>query len=408
MILSSDNISNKLLNIINSTPIFDLHTHLFPPKHEGYFLLGFKSLLNYHYLIAELLTATNIDASVFYSYNDEKKASLIWNELFEKRTPVSEACAGVLSILKELNIEINNKSFLSICDEYDRKIQSDKNILDLSNVSSLVMTNNPFDLYEWSLFNTNNWDKKIYLASLRLDDLILDYEEALKKAKDQTSNQENTIVTYLEKCFSQSNPVYAAISLNLETFDTIFEDSFWKDILVWLENKNLPLSLMLGVKRAVNKDFGLAGDGIGDINLKELSNLCNSFPKNKFLVTCLSLNDQHELTVLARKHPNLRIFVFWWFMNQPTIIKQILKMRIDMLGFSFIPQHSDARVSDQLIYKWNHFKKILHPILLEYYQELLDKNFPISENILQRDIDNLLSGNAKKYLGITQQTLKDY
>ena len=400
MILSSDNISNKLLNIINSAPIFDLHTHLFPPKHDGYFLLGFKNLLNYHYLIAELLTATNIDASTFYSYNDEKKASLIWNELFEKRTPVSEACAGVLSILKELNIDINNKNFLSICDEYDNKIQSDKNILDLSKVSSLVMTNNPFDLDEWSLFNTNNWDKKIYLASLRLDDLILDNEETIKKAKDQTSNQENTIVAYLEKCYFQSNPVYAAISLNLETFHKIFDDPLWKDILVWLENKNLPLSLMLGVKRAVNKDFGLAGDGIGDINLKELSNLCNLFPKNKFLVTCLSLNDQHELTVLARKHPNLKIFGFWWFMNQPTIIKQILKMRIDMLGFSFIPQHSDARVSDQLIYKWSHFKKILHPILLEYYQDLLDKNFPISENILQRDIDNLLSLNAKKYLGI--------
>ena len=400
MILSSDNISNKLLNIINSTPIFDLHTHLFPPNHEGYFLLGFKNLLNYHYLIAELLTATNIDASTFYSYNDEKKASIIWNELFEKRTPVSEACAGVLSILKELNIEINNKSFLSICDEYDKKIQSDKNIFELSNVSSLVMTNNPFDLDEWSLFNTNDWDKKIYLSSLRLDDLILEYEETLKKAKDQISNQDNIIVTYLEKCYSQSNPVYAAVSLNLETFHKIFQDSLWKDILVWLENKNLPLSLMLGVKRAVNKDFGLAGDGIGDINLKELSNLCNLFPKNKFLVTCLSLNDQHELTVLARKHPNLKIFGFWWFMNQPTIIKQILKMRIDMLGFSFIPQHSDARVSDQLIYKWSPFKKILHPILLEYYQDLLDKNFPISENILQRDIDNLLSLNAKKYLGI--------
>ena len=400
MILSSDNISSKLLNIINSAPIFDLHTHLFPPKHEGYFLLGFKNLLNYHYLIAELLTATNIDASTFYSYNDEKKASIIWSELFEKRTPVSEACAGVLSILKELNIEINNKSFLSICDEYDKKIQSDKNIFELSNVSSLVMTNNPFDLDEWSLFNTNDWDKKIYLSSLRLDDLILEYEETLKKAKDQISNQDNIIVTYLEKCYSQSNPVYAAVSLNLETFHKIFQDSLWKDILVWLENKNLPLSLMLGVKRAVNKDFGLAGDGIGDINLKELSNLCNMFPKNKFLVTCLSLNDQHELTVLARKHPNLKIFGFWWFMNQPTIIKQILKMRIDMLGFSFIPQHSDARVSDQLIYKWSHFKKILHPILLEYYQDLLDKNFSISENILQRDIDNLLSLNAKKYLGI--------
>ena len=402
MNLSSDNISDKLLNIINNTPIFDLHTHLFPPQHEGYFLLGFKNLLNYHYLIAELLTATNINASTFYSYNDEKKASLIWNELFEKRTPVSEACSGVLSILKELKIELNKKSFLSICDEYDNKIQSDKKIFDLSNVSSLVMTNNPFDLDEWSLFNNSDWDKKIYLASLRLDDLILNYEETFKKAKDQTSNQvKNTIIAYLEKCYFQSNPVYAAVSLNLATFNTILDDSMWRDILIWLENKNLPLSLMLGVRRAVNKDFGLAGDGIGDINLKELSTLCTSFPRNKFLVTCLSLNDQHELTVLARKHPNLRIFGFWWFMNQPTIIKQILKMRIDMLGFSFIPQHSDARVSDQLIYKWNHFKKILHPILLEYYQDLLDKNFPISENILQRDINNLLSGNAKNYLGIT-------
>ena len=402
MNLSSDNISDKLLNIINNTPIFDLHTHLFPPQHEGYFLLGFKNLLNYHYLIAELLTATNINASTFYSYNDEKKASLIWNELFEKRTPVSEACSGVLSILKELKIELNKKSFLSICDEYDNKIQSDKKIFDLSNVSSLVMTNNPFDLDEWSLFNNSDWDKKIYLASLRLDDLILNYEETFKKAKDQTSNQEkSTIIAYLEKCYFQSNPVYAAVSLNLATFNKILDDSMWRDILVWLENKNLPLSLMLGVRRAVNKDFGLAGDGIGDINLKELSTLCISFPRNKFLVTCLSLNDQHELTVLARKHPNLRIFGFWWFMNQPTIIKQILKMRIDMLGFSFIPQHSDARVSDQLIYKWNHFKKILHPILLEYYQDLLDKNFPISENILQRDINNLLSGNAKNYLGIT-------
>ncbi len=402
MILSNDNLSNKLSNIIDSTTIFDMHTHLFPPSHKNFFLSGFKNLLNYHYLIAELLTATNIDASTFYSYNFEKKASLIWNELFEKRTPVSEACSGVLSILKELNIEINNKNFLSISDEYDNKIQSDKNILNYSNVSSLVMTNNPFDLDEWSLFKSTDWDKKIYLASLRLDDLILDYEEAYNKAKNQTSKQEqDTIVAYLEKCYQQSRPVYAAVSLNLANFKTIVDGSMWRNILAWLESKKLPLSLMLGVKRSVNKDFGLAGDGIGDINLKELSKLCNSFPKNKFLVTCLSLNDQHELTVLSRKHPNLRIFGFWWFMNQPTIIKQVLKMRIDMLGFSFIPQHSDARVTDQLIYKWSHFKKILYPILLEYYQNLLYKNFPLSEEILQRDINKLLFGNAKNFLGVS-------
>ncbi len=401
MILSSDDLSDNLFKVINETNIFDIHTHIFPPNHQNYFLIGFKNLLNYHYLIAELLTATDIDASKFYSYNDEKRASLIWNELFEKRTPVSEACAGVLTILNELKIEINNKNFESICNEYDKKINSDKNIFALSNVSSVVMTNNPFDIDEWSLFINDDWDKKKYLASLRLDDLILNYEESLKKAKDQTEmNEKDSIIAYLEKCYSQSNPVYAAVSLNLATFKNLLNDSLWKNILDWLQIKKLPLSLMLGVKKAVNKNFGLAGDGIGNINLKELSNLCNLFPKNKFLVTCLSLDDQHELTVLARKHPNLRIFGFWWFMNQPTLIKQILKMRIDMLGFSFIPQHSDARVSDQLIYKWRHFKKILHPILLEYYQDLINKNFPITEIILQRDINNLFSSNAKNFLGI--------
>ena len=129
--------------------------------------------------------------------------------------------------------------------------------------------------------------------------------------------------------------------------------------------------------------------------MKEFRKQINA--ENKFLVTCLSLNDQHELTVLARKHPNLKIFGFWWFMNQPSIIKIVLKMRIDMLGLSFIPQHSDARVTDQLIYKWSHFKNILHEILYEYYEDLLNKNFDLSKFIIERDINNLLNQNAKSF-----------
>jgi hypothetical protein len=77
-------------------------------------------------------------------------------------------------------------------------------------------------------------------------------------------------------------------------------------------------------------------------------------------------------------------------MNQPSIIKIVLKMRIDMLGLSFIPQHSDARVTDQLIYKWSHFKNILHEILYEYYEDL-------SKKIIERDINNLLNQNAKSF-----------
>ena len=86
------------------------------------FIQGFSEFLQVS-SAAHLLIASNIDSSTFYSYNDDQKASLVRSELFVKRTPVSEACAGVLTILKQLNIEINNKSFALVCDEYDQKIQ---------------------------------------------------------------------------------------------------------------------------------------------------------------------------------------------------------------------------------------------------------------------------------------------
>ena len=68
-----------------------------------------------------------------------------------------------------------------------------------------------------------------------------------------------------------------------------------------------------------------------------------------------------------------------------------------MLGLSFIPQHSDARVTDQLIYKWSHFKNILNEILYEYYKDLSKKNFELSKFIIERDINNLLNQNAKSF-----------
>ena len=58
---------------------------------------------------------------------------------------------------------------------------------------------------------------------------------------------------------------------------------------------------------------------------------------------------------ISKKTSELKIFGFWWFMNQPSLIKLILNLRIELLGLNFIPQHSDARVTDQLIYKWKSF-----------------------------------------------------
>jgi len=152
-------ISNLIKKYIDKTEIFDMHTHLFPPEHKSFYLIGLKNVLNYHYLIAELLTSTDVKVKDFNLLSENEKASLIWSELFQKRTPISEACQGVLSILKKFSITIANKDYYTIDKELKDKRYTDQDIFNQSNVKSVVMTNNPFDKEEWSLFDKNNWDR---------------------------------------------------------------------------------------------------------------------------------------------------------------------------------------------------------------------------------------------------------
>ena len=53
--------------------------------------------------------------------------------------------------------------------------------------------------------------------------------------------------------------------------------------------------------------------------------LCARFPRNKFFITMLSRENQHELCVAARKFGNLMVFGCWWFLNNPSIVSEITR-----------------------------------------------------------------------------------
>src|SRR5437879_2541528 len=124
-----------------------------------------------------------------------------------------------------------------------------------------------------------------------------------------------------------------------------------KAVLPHCREFGLPFALMLGVKRAVNPALRLAGDGVGLADLQALQNLCAGFPDNKFLVTALPRENQHELCVLARKFRNLHVFGCWWFTNVPHVVEEMTRIRLELVGLSLTPQHSDSRVLYHLGYK---------------------------------------------------------
>jgi hypothetical protein len=194
-------------------------------------------------------------------------------------------------------------------------------------------------------------------------------------------------------------PVYVAISLP-ETW--VFADAtlIREAVLPTCRAHGLPFAMMIGVRRGVNPSLRGAGDGSGLADLTQLELLLQEHPSNKFLVTTLAKENAHTLAVMARKFSNLMPFGCWWFVNNPSIIAEITDFRLEMLGTSFIPQHSDARVLEHLIYKWDHSRRIIAKRLAKRYETLANSGYAVTDDQIRDDLSRLLHRNAEEFLGV--------
>ena len=93
------------------------------------------------------------------------------------------------------------------------------------------------------------------------------------------------------------------------------------------------------------------------------------------------------------------VFGCWWFVNNPSLIEEITRMRVELLGTSFIPQHSDARVLDQLIYKWDHSRRVIGKVLTDKYRDLADTGWRVTNEDIARDVKAFVSDNFTNFLG---------
>jgi hypothetical protein len=103
-------------------------------------------------------------------------------------------------------------------------------------------------------------------------------------------------------------------------------------ILPVCAERGLPFAMMIGSKLRVNPQLRDGGDMSGKADIQSVVNLCREFSDNRFFVTMLARENQHELAVAARKFGNLMIFGCWWFVNNPSLIEEITRMRCELLG----------------------------------------------------------------------------
>ncbi len=395
----------KLERLVATTPVFDIHTHLYDPAFSDLLLWGIDDLLVYHYLTAETLRQTDLPSSRFWSLPKVRQADLIWDQLFIKHSPVSEACRGVLTTLNALGLDVRKRDLPALRRWFatqDVNTHIDR-CLALAGVERLCMTNSPFDDLERPVWERGFPRDPRFLAALRVDPLVVGWPEAAARlsawgyrvGRTLSARTVDEIRRFLTAWTQRIDARYLMVSLPPDftaPARTEASQMIERVVLPHCRERGLPLALMLGVKRAVNPELRLAGDGVGRSDLRALEYLCAAYPQNKFLVTVLSRENQHELCVLARKFRNLHVFGCWWFTNVPSLIEEVTRLRLELLGLSFTPQHSDARVLDQLIYKWTHFRRVLVRALTDQYAGLCATGWEPTAEELLRDVSDLLGG----------------
>ena len=388
--------------------IVDIHTHLYPPTMGDMYLAGPDELVTYHYLKAECSRNLPDGVSVeeFNTMPKPQQADIIWQQLFVgDSSPIAEAQIGVVTVMSTLGLNPRAKDLSEFRALYASMSREEyvNMVFEKSGVGCVYMTNDPLDPTEGPMWQNNVKIDPRFKAVLRLDSALMNWPAPVEKLKAlgyevETKLSEKTYTElrrYLTDWCAKMNARYMAISLPPDfTYPSEDTTSQLMAHVVYptAQKLNIPSAMMVGVTRQVNPALRDGGDSLGKWDISNLERIARDWPGVNFLITLLSRENQHELCVTGRKFPNVHPFGCWWFLNNPSIIREITQERIELLGTSFVPQHSDARILDQLLYKWTHSIKVIAPVFTEKYTLLREAGWPLTQQDIKRDIANMFGG----------------
>ena len=409
--LNHHHLDEAVERIVARTPVYDIHTHLYAPGFGDLLRWGIDDLLTDHSLVAEGFRHWELTYEKFWSLDKPTRAELIWTSLFVQSSPISEACRGVLTTLHALGLDVRQRDLPALRRWFaGHRLEGHLlRVMDLAGVRTICMANSPFDARERAVWD-GGWQRDArFTSALRIDPL-LDWEAASRQLagwgyRVEAALTERTLAEvrrFLADWTHHMHALYVLVSLPPDfaypapgaAATRLIEGA----VLPHCEAHNLPFALLAGVKRGVNPGLRDAGDGMGRADLSAYERLFAAFPSSKFLITALSRENQQELCVLARKFRNVHLFGCWWFANVPSIIDETTRLRLELLGLSVTPQHSNARVLEQLIYKWRHSRRLLADVLQDKYRDLAATGWRLTEADITRDVEALFGGAFEGFL----------
>jgi len=311
-----------------------------------------------------LFRSSPIAPEEYFRLSKREKADAIWRALFVERAPVSEATRGVVAVLQAFGLSSQSPDLTEAREFFEsqtldahikprlpigghRRGGDDQRSPRPERGPHVGARRGP----RHAVFTPScGWTA----SSRNGPNIGGRWRDGLPRRRQRRRRVGRRGAAIPREWYERMRPVYMAVSLT-DTFqfpeDSVRSRLLSEAVLPACREFGIPLSLMIGVRRLVNPALRLAGDAVGKADLRAVECLCRDCPDNRFLVSVLSRENQHELCVYARKFANLMPFGCWWFLNNPSVVEEMTRERLEMLGTTFIPQHSDARILEQVIYK---------------------------------------------------------
>lgn len=406
--MSNFSIAEAVENAFQNHAIVDIHTHLYPASMGALYLAGPDELLTYHYLKAECsrMLPEGVSVTAFNNMPTAEQADVIWRRLFVgNSSPISEAQLGVVTVMSRLGLNPRAADLAEFRAFFAAKTPEEYTdmVFEKAGVACVYMTNDPLDDTEGAMWQQGVSIDPRFKAVLRLDSALMNWPAPVGKLRglgyeveeglsDKTFSE---LRRYLADWVAKMDARYMAISLPPDfAYPSTDSISLMMGNVVYPTARELqiPSAMMIGVTRQVNPVLKDGGDSLGKWDIANLERIARDWPEVDFLITLLSRENQHELCVTGRKFPNVHPFGCWWFLNNPSIIREITAERLELLGTSFVPQHSDARILDQLLYKWTHAIQVIAPVFVEKYESLRAAGWPLTQADIQRDISTMFGG----------------
>ncbi|CAJ1356717.1 unnamed protein product [Effrenium voratum] len=252
----------------------------------------------------------------FFAKSKQGQADLVWRGLFVERSPISEACQGVVTTLQKLGLEkqLAERDLTSIRQWFEAQRLDDhvEKVFQLANVRYAVMTNIPYVEEE-----AQHWRQNAPVATsrlrtaLRIDTFLKGDWGSISKALRAEGLDETLegAKEYLRKWARIYKPEYmmastphdwrypeppavATMKPLVKAFAGFGAAELLEQVVAPLcQELSLPIALKLGAWRGMSPDLDpcCGGDGVAAADLASLQALCANFPKVKFLVTELWL-----------------------------------------------------------------------------------------------------------------------